>query len=144
MRYQLKKEAGLPAYLQLYYLLRDDIVAGVFRANEKLPSKRVLADETGVSTITVEHAYALLSDEGYIEPRERSGYFVVFNAGDGYFAPQPVSVTYERRAAEPFRARAAKVRFDAQGNRRVYLKIIAGTLSAREEIRLCTAFFIPT
>lgn len=100
MRYQLKKEAGLPAYLQLYYLLRDDIVAGVFRANEKLPSKRVLADETGVSTVTVEHAYALLSDEGYIEPRERSGYFVVFNAGDGYFAPQPVSVTYERRAAE--------------------------------------------
>ena len=41
---------------------------------------------------------------------------------------------YERHAAEPFRARAAKVRFDGQGNRLVYLKITAGTLSAREEI----------
>lgn len=84
MRYQIKKEAGSPAYLQLYYLLRGDIVGGVFRAGDKLPSKRVLADETGVSTITVEHAYALLSDEGYIEPRERSGYFVIFSSGDGY------------------------------------------------------------
>lgn len=100
MRYQLKKEAGLPAYLQLYYMLRDDIVSGVYRTNEKLPSKRVLAAETGISTVTVEHAYALLTDEGYIEPHERSGYFVVFNACAGYYAPQSGSVLHERPPAE--------------------------------------------
>ena len=53
-----------PAYLQLYRQLRDDVIAGIFPYNGKLPSKRLLADETGVSTITVEHAYALLCDEG--------------------------------------------------------------------------------
>lgn len=34
--------------------------------------------------MTVEHAYALLCDEGYIEARERSGYFVIFHADDGF------------------------------------------------------------
>ena len=34
--------------------------------------------------MTVEHAYELLRDEGYIESRERSGYFVVFCSDDGF------------------------------------------------------------
>ena len=44
---------------------------------------------------------------------------------------------YQTRAEKPFQARAVKVRFDAQGNRMVFLKITAGTLSAREEIATC-------
>lgn len=54
----------------------------------KLTSKRTVAMEVGVSTVTVEHAYELLRDEGYIESRERSGYFVVFCFDDG-FVPIP-------------------------------------------------------
>ena len=41
---------------------------------------------------------------------------------------------YHTRAAGPFQARAAKVRFDPQGSRMVFLKITGGTLSARDEI----------
>jgi len=81
MKYKVDK-AIRPAYLQIYNQIKDDIISGVL--DSKLPSKRLLADEVGVSTITVEHAYALLSDEGYIEPRERSGYFVIFKQGDGF------------------------------------------------------------
>ena len=73
-----------PVYLQLYSLLRDDIVNNVYPYNSKLPSKRGLAEETGVSTITVEHAYALLCEEGYAEARARSGYVVVFRKNDGF------------------------------------------------------------
>ena len=73
-----------PVYLQLYSQIRDDIVNGVYAYNSKLPSKRVLAEETGVSTITVEHAYALLCDEGYAEGRARSGYIVTFRKSDGF------------------------------------------------------------
>ena len=80
---RLSKE---PAYLQLYRQLREDIVNGVYRLGDKLPSKRVTAGETGVSTVTVEHAYGLLSDEGYIEARERSGYIVIFRSEDGFMA----------------------------------------------------------
>ena len=73
-----------PVYLQLYSQLRDDIVSGVYPYNSKLPSKRALAEETGVSTITVEHASALLCDEGYAEGRMRSGYVVIFQPSDGF------------------------------------------------------------
>ena len=41
---------------------------------------------------------------------------------------------YHAHTHEPFQARAAKVRFDGQGNRLVFLKITAGALSARAEI----------
>lgn len=73
-----------PVYLQIYRQLREDIVAQIYRYGSKLPSKRLLADELGVSTVTVEHAYALLCDEGYVEARERSGFFVIFRATDGF------------------------------------------------------------
>ena len=73
-----------PLYLQLYSQIRDDIVSGAYAYNSKLPSKRELAQESGVSTITVEHAYALLCDEGYAEGRARSGYVVTFRKSDGF------------------------------------------------------------
>ena len=86
MRYVIDKING-PAYLQLYHQLRDDIINGAFGYNGKLPSKRVLSENAGVSTVTVEHAYALLCDEGYAESRERSGYYVTFHADDGFAVP---------------------------------------------------------
>lgn len=84
MKYILQKEADIPVYLQLYRQLRKDIVSGIYPLHTKLPSKRVMADDTGVSTITVEHAYALLCEEGYIESRQRSGYIVIFRSDDGF------------------------------------------------------------
>lgn len=86
MNYIIATEKSEPAYIQLYMLLRDDIVKGIYPRGTKLPSKRLLADECGISVITVEHAYALLCDEGYVEARERSGYFVIFSVGDRYAA----------------------------------------------------------
>lgn len=83
MKYTINKE-NHPIYLQLYKQIRDDIIAENYPYNTKLPSKRCLATETGISTITVEHAYALLCDEGYIEAKERSGYVVVFRKNDGF------------------------------------------------------------
>ena len=76
-----------PVYLWLYSQIRDDILNGVYAYNSKLPSKRSLAEETGVSTVTVEHAYALLCDEGYAEGRPRSGYVVIFRKSDGFATP---------------------------------------------------------
>ena len=71
----MKKES---AYLALYRQLRDAITSGLYPYGSRLPSKRVQSEESGVSVITVEHAYALLEEEGYIEARERSGYFVIY------------------------------------------------------------------
>lgn len=56
--------------------LKNKILTGDFRSGEKLPSKRVMADQCGHSLITVQRAYAMLEDEGYIVAKERMGYFV--------------------------------------------------------------------
>lgn len=63
-------------YYTLYLQIKEKILCGELRSGEKLPSKRVMADKSGYSTVTVERAYAMLDDEGYITSRERSGYFV--------------------------------------------------------------------
>ncbi len=85
MKYIIDK-TNRPVYLQLYKQIRDDIICENYPYNTKLPSKRGLAEEIGISTITVEHAYNLLIDEGYIEARERSGYIVIFRKNDGFAA----------------------------------------------------------
>ena len=82
MKYYIQESNGTFAYMQLYKQLRRDIVNGVLAYGTKLPSKRMLAEETGVSVITVEHTYSILCDEGYIESRQRSGYFVVYRESD--------------------------------------------------------------
>jgi GntR family transcriptional regulator/MocR family aminotransferase len=84
VRYGIDRKRKKAAYLQLYDQMRDEIVNGIYGCGMKIPSKRTLAEETGMSVITVEHAYALLCDEGYIEPRERSGYFVCYRREDSF------------------------------------------------------------
>ena len=80
--YHIQKQAREPAYLQLYRQLRRDIVAGLLPLGARLPSKRQLADDLGLSVITTEHALALLCDEGYAQARPRSGVYVSFG-GEG-------------------------------------------------------------
>ena len=95
MKYSVDKTASESAYMQLYRQIREDIAAGAYTAGAKLPSKRALALETGVSVITVEHTYSMLCDEGYAEAREKSGYYAL-----GVPVPPPVKrVSIEAMAA---------------------------------------------
>ncbi|MBQ9467516.1 MAG: PLP-dependent aminotransferase family protein [Clostridia bacterium] len=87
MRYSIQKDHHKPIYIRLYELLREDIIAGVYPYGSKLPSKRTVKEELGISLISVEHALELLTDEGYIESRERSGYFVRYRKSDVPFSP---------------------------------------------------------
>lgn len=100
MNYRINKEEH-PIYLQIYRQIRDDIIRGVFPYNSKLPSKRLLADETGASTITIEHAYLLLCEEGYVQARQRSGYFVIFKEQDGFALPQKIEKIPARHPVSP-------------------------------------------
>ena len=100
MKYTLLKENKNPAYLQLYRQVRDDIINQIYPYNSKLPSKRLLADELGISTVTVEHAYALLCDEGYVEARQRSGYVVIFRKTDGFAASSERHTEYRENNTE--------------------------------------------
>ena len=81
-QYNIDPQLRQPAYLQLYNQIREDITRGLCPYGGKLPSKRFLAAETGTSVITVQHAYYLLADEGYIESRERSGNYVSYKENE--------------------------------------------------------------
>ena len=70
---------GLKKYVEIYELYRNDILKGVYKKGDKLPSKRVAADRHSVSTITIERAYELLDEEGYVRSEEKRGYFVAFD-----------------------------------------------------------------
>jgi GntR family transcriptional regulator/MocR family aminotransferase len=86
MNIKIDTTISKPIYLQLYDALKKDIVNGVYKQGDRLPSKRTVASDTGISVISVEHAYGLLCDEGYVESRERSGFFVTFSALDGFMS----------------------------------------------------------
>lgn len=82
----LDKNSEKPLYEQLYEHLRDDMLAGRIKKDEKLPSKRALADQLQVSLITVENAYSQLIAEGYVRAVQRSGYFAQYS-GDAVKSP---------------------------------------------------------
>lgn len=88
--------SGAPLYEQLYRHISAAIQSGQLPPGEKLPSKRQLCTMLGVSMSTVETAYSLLTAEGYILSRPRSGYVVA------QVVPlEAVSVPHPAPAAEP-------------------------------------------
>jgi len=82
----MRSKTSESAYMKLYKQIKKNIVDGIYPYNTKIPSKRNMASEFGVSVISVEHAYDLLRDEGYIRSVEKSGYYVDFRASDGFSA----------------------------------------------------------
>lgn len=80
----------------VYRQIRDEIVRGIaqgeFAPGDALPSIRNLASDLGINLHTVNKAYALLRDEGFVLMRGRSGAFVAqprepVGAGDAEGGP---------------------------------------------------------
>ena len=66
------------------------IGAGRLKAGEPVPSTRAMAGRLGVSRNTVTLAYQALVSEGFLQARERSGFYVDPEAVDGMAAaPEP-------------------------------------------------------
>lgn len=60
----------------IYISIKNQILGGALLPDSKLPSKRALALNLGVSVITVQNAYAQLISEGFIYSIEKKGFFV--------------------------------------------------------------------
>ncbi|AOZ95710.1 GntR family transcriptional regulator [Butyrivibrio hungatei] len=75
LTYNLSNGEG-PLYTRLYQHIKRDISNGKLTPGEKLPSRRALAENMGVSTVTVDNAYGQLLEEGYIYALPKKGYFV--------------------------------------------------------------------
>lgn len=77
LTYSFDHRNNTPLYLHLYQCIKEDILTGKLPKNTKLPSKRSFSKNLGVSTITVENAYAQLQSEGYIYSLPKRGFFVM-------------------------------------------------------------------
>lgn len=69
-------QRSIPRYQQIAQQLRDSLRLGVLAEGNKLPSVRMLSQELGVSINTVQQAYYCLEEEGVVEARPQSGYYV--------------------------------------------------------------------
>lgn len=69
----------------IYQQIRDEIVQAIaderFLDGDRLPTIRALAGEIGVNTMTVNKAYQLLKQEGYITTDRRNGAVVQCASG---------------------------------------------------------------
>ncbi|MGN1147361.1 MAG: GntR family transcriptional regulator [Lachnospiraceae bacterium] len=69
----LNDGSDIPVYLQI----RNQIVIGIsdgrLKPGERLPTVRALAEEIGINSMTVNKAYQLLKQEGYILTDKRNG-----------------------------------------------------------------------
>ncbi|MBM7602704.1 GntR family transcriptional regulator/MocR family aminotransferase [Metabacillus crassostreae] len=72
----LDNKNSKPMYIQLANHIKQEILCGRIKPNEKLPSKRNLANHLGLSINTIQSAYEQLSAEGYVESKPRKGLFV--------------------------------------------------------------------
>lgn len=88
----------------IYQQIRDQIVQAVadggFLDGDRLPAIRALADEVGINTITVNKAYQLLKQEGYIITDRRNGAKVQCSGGRKQAVERKVEKELELLAAE--------------------------------------------
>ena len=75
LTYNFPDNKEKPLYEYLYNFIKEDILKGNIKPNEKLPSKRNLAKQLKLSLVTVETAYNQLIVEGYITSIEKKGYY---------------------------------------------------------------------
>ena len=74
--FPLQHDRGVSLQTQLRRHLMDAIMDGRLSPDDPLPSSRRLAQALGISRNTVVLAYQALADEGFLESRERVGFFV--------------------------------------------------------------------
>lgn len=76
------RDPSIPLYRRIYDSIRRSILAGEVQPGTRLPASRALADELGVSRLTVVNAYDQLLAEGYLEGRAGSGTYVASELPD--------------------------------------------------------------
>lgn len=84
-----KPSGRLSRYRQIALKLAAQIDAGVFVADERLPSVRMLMQSENVSVTTAVRVFRTLEEDGRAYARDRSGYFVRRRDSESAWAGQP-------------------------------------------------------
>lgn len=73
----LPEQSEFPLYQQLYLQLREGIRNGAIPDGQRLPSVRSLQLQLNISKTPIETAYQMLTAEGYVISKPRSGLYVM-------------------------------------------------------------------
>ena len=73
---EIDRQEALPVYQQICERFRTAIAAGHLRPGDRVPALRGLAAQLNTARGTVELAYTILVDEGYLQMRGAAGTFV--------------------------------------------------------------------
>jgi DNA-binding transcriptional MocR family regulator len=79
-------------YEKLASQLAEQIAMGLYQTGDRLPGVRKFSHQHGVSTATSVAVYRKLEDEGYVEVRSRSGFFI---------RPRPSAISEEPEISAP-------------------------------------------
>ena len=79
---ELDMSSSTPIYVQLRNQIVKGIGKGELKTGEKLPTVRQLASDASVNTMTVNKAYQILKNEGFIRTDRRLGAFVSESIAD--------------------------------------------------------------
>ncbi|URI08542.1 PLP-dependent aminotransferase family protein [Aquincola tertiaricarbonis] len=94
-------QAGGGRRERLCAALREAVRSGHARLGDRLPSSRDLAQDLGLSRVTVEAAYAQLETEGYLRRQVGQGSFVAIDMGAAVAAAALRSTGVRRPLPEP-------------------------------------------
>lgn len=76
MNILIDNKSGAPIYNQIYHQIKSQIISGVLKEDEMLPSIRGLAKDLRISFITTKHAYEELEKDGFIYTIPGKGCYV--------------------------------------------------------------------
>ena len=81
MLLELDFSSQIPIYQQIRNQIVLAVAEGRLQPGQRIPSMRVLADESGINMMTVNKAYQLLRQEGYLQIDRRSGARITLPGG---------------------------------------------------------------
>lgn len=150
---QFEEGSSVPKYIQLYERIKADVLAGVMKKGDKLPSVRSVCSSLGISKITVENAYAQLQVEGFVDSVPKSGYFVQdiasafteFSPQEKYASPfeeEPSDMPSDRASEGAFNFQEWKKALNHVLEYRSEALLSVGDIQGEYELRVEIARFI--
>src|SRR5579871_2494084 len=85
---KIDKKNPLPRYLQVRHLLETRIRTGTYRPGVRLPGERDLAQELGVSQMTVNKSILAMVDAGWLYREQGKGTYIA----EGFRPPLPATL----------------------------------------------------
>ena len=88
MEIVVSNKTSRPLYEQIVSQIKTQIMSGELKAGEALPSIRSLAKSLQISVLTVQKAYEILQEDGFIETTAGKGCYVSVRNQDFYLEEQ--------------------------------------------------------